>query len=107
MKMVHLTFPFQFVEEIERILDENKVENYSRIARIEGKDSSGKHEGSQIYPGNVTMIFAQVSDQSLQEVLDDLSEFRKSRKSHEHLQAAVLGIEQTLTQGVDDADQRE
>jgi hypothetical protein len=98
MKMMHLTFHFQFVEQIQRILDENEVENYSRIAMVEGKDSSGKHEGSQVYPGNITMIFAQVPDEGLRGVLDDLSEFREARESHRHLQAAVLGIEQTLTQ---------
>lgn len=98
MKMVHLSFHFQFVEEVERILDENEVEHYSRIAGVEGKDSSGKHEGSQVYPGNITMIFAQVQDDKLQGVLDSLTQFRDAWESHKHLQAAVLGVEQTLSQ---------
>lgn len=96
MKFLHLTYHFQYNDIIEEILDEHEIENYARYPMIEARDNQGKHFGTQVHPGNSTVVEAQVPEEVVDDLLEDLRNFRDSRKAHEHLEALILPIEKKL-----------
>ncbi|MFP3998907.1 MAG: PG0541 family transporter-associated protein [Desulfobacterales bacterium] len=96
MKFVHITFHFEYSEEIEQILDKHEIENFVRYPMLEGKDRDGKHYGSQVYPGSTTAIQAQVPSDRIDALMADLKAFREEKTAHLHLEALVLAIEKKL-----------
>ena len=96
MKLLHLSFHFEYAEIIEPLLDRHEVVNYTRYSMVQGKDCDGKHFGTQVFPGNVTVIQAQVPDQKVEAVLKDLQAFRQAKQAHRHLQALILPVERCL-----------
>jgi len=96
MKLIQITVHFEYGDDIEALLDALQIAHYVVYPMIEGKDTAGRHEGTQVHPGNLTVIQAQVEDNRVSEALEKLREFRMARKSHEHLEAIVIPIEQRL-----------
>lgn len=96
MKFLHVTYHFEYSAAIEAILDEHEIEDYARYSMMEGKDEEGKHFGTQVHPGNVSVIQAQVPEEGLDELLESLREFREEKEVHQHLEALVLPIERRL-----------
>ncbi|MFW6169751.1 MAG: PG0541 family transporter-associated protein [Planctomycetota bacterium] len=96
MKLLHIMVHFEFADAITQILDQHDVTTYARYTMIEGKDSEGKHYGTQVFPGNVSVIQAQVSESSVDELLDRFQSFRQQKRSHQHLEVVVLPIERRL-----------
>ncbi len=96
MKLVAITFHFEYTEAIEDILDRHGIADYVRFRMMEGKDAEGKHFGSQVFPGNSSVVHAQVPEDTLDAVLDELRRFRDAKPAHRHLQALVLPIERRL-----------
>ncbi|MDY6822902.1 MAG: hypothetical protein SWH68_03770 [Thermodesulfobacteriota bacterium] len=97
MKLMQISFHFEFTDRIEAILDSNDIQHYVRYSMIQGKDSDGKHFGNQIYPGSITVIQAQVPPEKIDDLFDDLRAFKIAKNAHQHLEALVLPIEQRLT----------
>ena len=96
MKFMHITFHFEYSDNIEQILDRHEIENFVRYPMREGCDRDGKHYGTQVYPGSTTVVQAQVPDEQVEDMLRDLKAFRDEKNSHRHLEALVLPIEQRL-----------
>ncbi|MFP3982978.1 MAG: PG0541 family transporter-associated protein [Desulfurivibrionaceae bacterium] len=96
MKFLHITFHFEYAEEIEQILDRHEIENYVRYPMQEGRDRDGKKFGTKVFPGSTTVVQAQVPDDGLEGILRDLEAFREKKTAHHHLEALVLPIEQKL-----------
>ncbi|EFI33626.1 hypothetical protein Dthio_PD0961 [Desulfonatronospira thiodismutans ASO3-1] len=101
MKLVHITFRFEYVDHVERILDDSGVEDYARYPMVEGKDQEGKHFGSQVFPGSVTVCQALVKNDLVEGLMQRLQEFRMKKGAHRHLRAAVVPVEQVLGTGED------
>jgi hypothetical protein len=98
VKFLHLTYHFQYTDLIEDLLDYHNIQDYTRYSMVEGKDDQGKHFGTQVYPGNTSVVQAQVPEESVDPLLSDLREFRDEKKAHEHLEALILPIERRLNQ---------
>jgi len=96
MKLLQLSFHFEYAEIIEPILDRHGIGDYTRYPMIDGKDRDGKHFGTQVFPGNVTVIQAQVPDEKVDALFEDLEAFREEKDAHRHLQALVLQVERRL-----------
>lgn len=96
MKLLHLTFHFEYEEQVEVIFDDHSIENYVRFSMMDGKDRDGKHFGSQVYPGNSTVIQAQVQEESVDQLMNDLKKLKESRETLQHLEALILPIENRL-----------
>ncbi|MFO7820761.1 MAG: hypothetical protein R6V56_01685 [Lentisphaeria bacterium] len=95
-KFLHITFHFEYTDQVERILDDNGINDYIRVSMIEGRDCDGKHYGTQVYPGNSSVIQAVVDDDKLDAVMQGLREFKQAKNTRHHLQALVLPVEQEL-----------
>lgn len=96
MKLVHITVHFEYTDFIEGLLDRHGITEYVRYSMIGGKDRDGKHFGSQVYPGSVTVYQAQVPADGIGALLEELRTFRDSKRAHHHLGAVVVPIEQVL-----------
>lgn len=103
MKFLHLTVRFEYADAVGRILDRHPVDHYVRIRRTEGRDRDGKHFGTQVFPGSVSVLQAQVPEDVLDELLEDLRAFRDESEAHAHLEAVVLPVERRLVREEDDA----
>ncbi|MFW5930409.1 MAG: PG0541 family transporter-associated protein [Desulfosalsimonas sp.] len=96
MKFMHITFHFEYAEEIEQILDRHEIENFVRYPMLEGKDLEGKHYGTQVFPGSTTVVQAQIPEDRLDDVIDDLKAFREKKTAHRHIEAVIIPIEKRL-----------
>lgn len=95
-KLVHIFHRFEFKEPIEAILDRHGVESFARVAMAEGRDKDGKHHGSQVFPGNMSLVQALVDDERVEALLDDLRRFKQARPAHGHVRVAVVGVDRFL-----------
>lgn len=96
MRLVHVTFRFEYTDAIERILDRHDVTDWVRYAMIEGRDRDGKHDGSQVYPGNMVALQALVPSARVDAVVEGLRDFRDAKRAHEHVRVVVLPAERVL-----------
>jgi len=96
MKFMHITVHFEYADTIEKILDDHDIKNYVRYPMREGKDRDGKHFGTQIYPGNTTVYQVEVPEETVNPLLQELKSFKEAKRSHRHLEAIVLPVEQRL-----------
>ncbi len=95
MKLLRVTVRFEYVDPVESILVDAGAEDFVRWPRLQGCDQEGRHYGSQVFPGHLSLIEALVCEDLLDTILERLEEFRSQRQSHEHLRAAVLPVERS------------
>ncbi|WP_052507131.1 PG0541 family transporter-associated protein [Desulfonatronovibrio magnus] len=96
MKFVHISFRFEYTDNIDALLDKHRIDDYVRYPMVEGKGQDGKHMGTQVFPGNFTVIQARVEPDQFPGLMSDLQEFRSSKSSHQHLRVMVLPVEDSL-----------
>lgn len=96
MKLVQISIHFEYTDFIDRLLAHHQVNDYVRYPMVEGKERDGKHFGSQVFPGSITVFQAQVAELHLGPLFDDLRTFRDQKTAHSHIQALVLPIEERL-----------
>lgn len=96
MKLVIVSVHFEYAEAIEEIVDRHDVAHYLVYPRIEGRDSEGFHEGSQVHPGNLAAVHVRIDDEAVEGLLGDLEAFRLEKKAHHHLEAMVLPMERWM-----------
>lgn len=97
MKLLHVTFQFQYADAVEAIVSERGVKDFVHHPRVSGRDRDGAHDGSQAFPGHMASIEALVDDAAMPELLDALRRFRDEKRAHAHLCAVVLPVEEVLT----------
>lgn len=98
MKLVQIHVHFEYGETIEALLDRHAVVEWVRFPMMEGRDREGKHFGSQIFPGNFTVVQALVQDDGVAALFSELRRFREHKRAHQHVQALVLPVEQLLVE---------
>ncbi|MDZ7826992.1 MAG: hypothetical protein U5R48_14455 [Gammaproteobacteria bacterium] len=70
MKLVMASVHFEYTDVIEQIIDRHPVPHYLVHPRIEGRDSEGFHEGSQVHPGNLAALHLRMADEDVDALLD-------------------------------------
>ncbi len=96
MKLVMVSVHFEYTDVIEAIIERHDVQHYLVYPRIDGRDSDGFHEGSQVHPGNLAALHVRVDDDAVDALLDDLQAFRVEKKAHNHLEALVVNVERWM-----------
>jgi hypothetical protein len=96
MKLVIISFHFEYTDVIEAILDRLGITDFVRFPMMEGKDVDGKHFGTQVFPGNSSVVLAQVPEESVDGLFGQLSHFRTAKPAHQHVQALMVPIERCL-----------
>ncbi len=96
MKFVHISVHFEYGKAMVEILDSHGVCDYVRYSMIESKDIEGKHFGTQVFPGNASVIQALVKEDVIEELFKELKEFKNKKMSRHHLRAVVFPIEKII-----------
>lgn len=96
MKFVHITYRFEYNDAIEQILDQCQVKEFARYSMVEGQTLDGKHYGTQVFPGNLNVVQAQVPEEKLNDLFQQLKQFQQQKSSHQHIQAVVLPVERRI-----------
>ena len=104
MKLVQIHVHFEYTEAIDALLDHHAVVEAVRYPSMEGRDRDGKHHGSQIFPGNVTVFQVLLAAPAVDGLFTDLERFRRHKQAHQHLQALVLPVERRLVDEASTAD---
>ena len=99
MKLVQISFHFEYADRVEKILVENEIDHFIRYPMVQGLDADGHQYGSKVFPGHITVIQARCDEEGLDALLDDLEAFRTEKRSHNHLQALVLPVERRIGPG--------
>jgi hypothetical protein len=97
MKLVQVNFHFEYADVVDGIVERHQVRNYVRHPRIVGYDSEGKHDGTQVFPGNTAVIQALVEDERVDPLLAELARFRDEKRAHRHVEAFVMPVERQLS----------
>ncbi|MDZ7670383.1 MAG: hypothetical protein U5Q16_13550 [Gammaproteobacteria bacterium] len=90
MKLVVISVHFEYADVIEQIIDAHDVPHYFVYPRIEGRDSEGFHEGSQVHPGNLSAMHVRMEDDAVEALLDDLRAFRVEKKAHRRPRGSLV-----------------
>jgi hypothetical protein len=96
VKLVHITYRFEFTAAVESILDRNGIADFVRSPMIDSRDRDGKHFGSKIFPGNGAVVQAIVDDERVGPLLEELNGFREQKDSHLHLRVLVLAVDRVI-----------
>ncbi|MFU8816605.1 MAG: hypothetical protein ACNA7W_14750 [Pseudomonadales bacterium] len=96
MKLVQIHVHFEYTAAIDALLDRHAVVEAVCYPSMEGRDRDGKHHGSQIFPGNVTVFQVLLPATAVDALFVDLERFRRHKTAHHHLQALVLPVERRL-----------
>ncbi|MEX0886684.1 MAG: PG0541 family transporter-associated protein [Phycisphaeraceae bacterium] len=96
LKLVQIHVHFEYTDAIDVLLEHAGVRQFVRYPLMEGKDHEGRHHGTQIFPGNLTVFQAIVPEADVDRLFADLEHFRTEKRAHEHLQALVLPVERQL-----------
>ena len=97
MKLIQISYHFEFADAVEAILDELEVADFVRHARVESRDRDGKHYGTKVFPGSGSLVQALVADDTVDRLLEALKDFREAEDSHRHLTAVVVEVEKVLS----------
>ena len=96
VKLVQIHVHFEYTDAIDAILEAAGVAQFVRYRLMDGKDHEGRHYGSQVFPGNVTIFQAIVAADKVDALMAALERFRVEKRAHEHLQALVMPIERQI-----------
>jgi len=96
MKLVQISFHFEYADRIEALLEQHGVPHFIRHPRVQGLDVDGRQYGSKVFPGHMMVIQARLDDDRIEPLLETLEEFRTDKTSHAHLEALVLPVEQWI-----------
>lgn len=105
MKLVQITFQVQYTDQIGEILRAIEPARWVTHSRVAGRDSDGRHEGSQAFPGSLALAQAVLPNDAVTGLLEALRTFREEKRAHRHLQAVVLPVEDGIGT-VDEDDDR-
>ena len=96
MKLLHVTVHSEYADAVVEMLEAHGIERYVHYPRMRGRDSDGRHDGSKTFPGDISVLQAEVDEEQVDALFDALSEFRGAKRAHQHLQALVLSVHRSL-----------
>lgn len=94
MKMVMISYNSAIESEVTEVLEKSGIENYTKWIRVQGRgNASGPHFGSEVWPGENSVIFSATEDEKLENLLRYIKELR-TRLRKEGIKAFVWGLEE-------------
>ena len=79
MKMVMIAYNSAIDEELREVLAKHGIENYTKWTRTFGKGTtSGPHMGTDVWPGENTVLFIAIEDEKVNAVLSDVKVLREN-----------------------------
>ena len=95
MKMVMISYNSAINSEIMEVLDKCGIANYTKWAQVHGKGkTSGPHLGSEVWPGENSVILTAIEDNKAEDLLKCVKELRV-RLGKEGVKAFMWPIDET------------
>ena len=99
MKMVLMNYYVGMDDEVKEILDQLGICTFTRLAEVEGRISCGEpREGSHVWPGANSTLFAVVEDSKADSLLREVEKFNETSPG-EGIDAFVFGIDRAVWSG--------
>ena len=94
MKMVMISYNSAIESEVMDIFKKCDIENYTKWTQVQGKGkTSGPHLGSEVWPGENSVIFTAIEDEKKEALLEYIKKLRV-KLGKEGVKAFVLPIEE-------------
>ena len=96
MKLLHLTHRFEFTDRIDDLLQQHDIVRFVRYPMVQGRDRDGRHNGTKVFPGSLTVVQAHVPDDRAEALAEALRKFREQKEAHRHVEGLFLVVEGEL-----------
>ena len=94
MKMVMISYNSAINSEVMEVLKKCGIENYTRWTQVQGKGkASGSHFGSEVWPGENSVIFSAMEHEKVEDLLKYIKDLRR-RLGREGIKAFVWPLEE-------------
>ncbi len=94
MKMVMISYNSAIESEVSELLENCRVKNFTRWNKVQGKGKmSGAHLGTDVWPGENSVIFVAVEDEKVNNLLSYMKRLRP-KLGKEGIKAFVWNLEE-------------
>ncbi len=94
MKMVMVSYNSAIDSEVMEALEKCGIENYTKWIRVQGKGkTSGPHFGSEVWPGENSVIFSAIEDGKIEDLLKNIKDLR-TKLGKEGIKAFIWPLEE-------------
>ena len=92
--MLMISYNSAINSEVMEVLEKSGIENYTKWIQVQGKGkSSGPHFGSEIWPGENSVLFCAVEEEKIDNLLSIINELR-SKLGKVGIKAFVWALEE-------------
>lgn len=96
MKLLMVICPEARRDQITAMVEKHGVHSFTELPQVVGEGVTGKHLGTQVWPGKSVLMFTVVSDGKKDELVVALKECQKNLFPGEGMKAFVLPAEEAL-----------
>lgn len=93
MKLLLLTYSGSTPDRISALLEIHGATGHTQLAHAHGRGGSGRVEGSRAWPGDTTVFFSVIPNESVEGVRRALRAYRTAASDGERLHVATLPLE--------------
>lgn len=96
MKLLMVICPEDRRDEVISLVEKHGVRSFTELPQAMGEGVTGKHLGTQVWPGSSVVIFTVVSDEKKEELVGALKTCQKKLFPGEGMKVFVLPAEEAL-----------
>ena len=94
VKMVMISYNSAINSEVMELLEKCGIRNYTKWTQVQGKgETSGSHFGSEIWPGENSVLAIAIEDNEKNKLIEGLKNLRQ-KLGKEGIKAFVLPVEE-------------
>ena len=94
MKMVMISYNSAINSEVMEVLERRAVGSYTKWIQVQGKgETSGSHFGSEVWPGENSVLMIAIDDNEKDKLIEGIKELRQ-RLGKEGIKAFVWSLEE-------------
>ena len=94
MKLLMIIVESAYKEELEVLLNRNRVIGYTEIPRVHGVGTSGVRMGSRAFPRTSSLFFTVVPDDQVQNLREDITNYCEA--CLKRMKMIVWGVEEII-----------
>jgi hypothetical protein len=78
MRQLTIIYETMLDQDIIKVLEGVKAPGYTKFSGVSGLGKTGRHEGTQIWPGSNTIVFAVVPEEMVKDIVSKLEVLKSS-----------------------------
>lgn len=96
MKLLMVICPEDRRDQVMELVETHGVHSFTELPQVVGEGVTGKHLGTQVWPGKSVLLFTVVTDEKKDELVAALKDCRKKLFPGEGMKAFVLPAEEAF-----------